>query len=646
MIRVDPIMCSVMFQLIRVTNQCCLCLQISSDVDCSNVTGHVMGNHPTLVSQKPVNDPSVSFSPKEGLHFRGLHCSSIDKEGTGDVAENWNNCHSDYPAHCDVINGNVHSSQGLTLKHCCDTPSTAQPIRKSPRLSASSVGSDCGFVSGENFSWTLPSGTDDELVGESPGTYSLLTNFSLSSVNERSERAAEELANLLSGGDGHFCSTNNCDNANLLTDYAQVGSQKHSTPDTHTQCELAAGDIGGKQTFLRRQHSLPSEMGASFLIDDDVFRDCMYQGHSIDLGENLSGVMTPDSEMLENIIVGEQTANNMDKIQHELRRLRLEIDSMNDEVTMLNSRENLSVVATMATVVIDASDMGTQTHQRKFYPVQVTKRRSSSLSCIFSDDSVTEHVETQWSHHHNSDYMWDYQSDLAVEGVHGDTFLAQRPVVSNSGFYIGSRPQTPMSDVEKRLFDVTNSSAEFDCSGSCGKRAPQATVSDLYIDDDISTIACLVSYDYPSPLGHISDTTYSKNLRNVQDKCTDVNMDDSDIFYTPRGVPCKSDSASCVVSPAPHSCDKSAGMEQVGTPKKTAIVSPSNTKKSSKVGVVPSPLTIAQPANDRLSWQVDNVSGKYNMFEYAEREWGGNTEHAHTMRKVRPLLVNITFTKQ
>ena len=625
-------------------NPCYLCLQTPSDTDCSNTPGHVMGNQPTVVSQTPSCDPSVSFSSTEGLHFRGLRCSSVEPEAS-DFTQNV--CPDDSSCHGDVINGNVQGS-GLSLRHVEETPSSAQPIRKSPKLSTPSVGSDYGFVSGENFSWSLPGSAD---VDASPGTYSLLTNFSLSSVNERNQRAAEDLLDFHSGGDGQFSSNLNCDNARFLTDYAQTEPRKHSTPDT--ECELAAGDVAGfnsPNTFLRRQrHSLPSEMGSSFLIDDDVFRDCMYQGHSIDLGENLSGVMTPDCEMLENGIVGEQTANNMDKIQHELRRLRQEIDSMNNEVTNLNSRENLSVVATMATVVIDASETGTQTHQWQLNTsMQVTKRRCSSLSCLLTDDSVTEHTEAQWNHHHGNDYMWDYQSDLAVEGMRGDAFLVQRPVVQNTGFYIGSCPQSPTLDVEKHLFDVTNSSAEFNCSGSCGKRTPQATVSDLYIDDDISTLACLVSYDYQSPLSEISgvESTYSKNMRNV--KCSDVNTDDDslmDVFYTPRAVLHKTDSGTCTASVIPQSCDNSGCVEPVGTPKKTAIVSPSNTKTSSRVGVAPSPFTAAHPTSERLSWQVDNVSCKYNMFEYAEREWGGNTERAHTMRKVRQMLENVTSIK-
>ena len=585
-----------------------------------------MGNRPTTVSHTPAHDPSVAYSTMEGLHFRGIPYGSVAQESCGDYTQNY---HHNDTCHCDAANANVHAN-GLSCKRL--SQSSSKPVGRTPILSTSSVGSDYGFVSGENFPWSPCGGPDVEWGDDgSPGTYSLLTNFSPSSVNERNLRVADELANF----DQVYCNRVSCDNAKCVADCEHC---THSSLDTSPVCDLETREVGGVSSsnrFLRRQrYSLPSEMGSTFIIDDDVFIDCMYQGHSIDLGENLSGIMTPGSEILGNEGAGEQTANNMDMIQTELKRLNQEIESMNNEMTVLNSRENVSVVNTMAMVVIDASELTTQAYQRNVHRHHATKRRRSSLSGVFSDDSTADNDS---SHLHDNDYMWDYQSDLAGAGVYGDAFLAQRPVAS--GFYIGSRPQSPISDTEKHLFDITNSPSEFDGSGSCGKRAPP--VSDLYIDDDISTIACLISsYNYNSPLSQINvgGTTYSKNMRNVQDKYTDVSFDKTsdvlheEVFYTPSGGHCKTDSPPVTVSSTMRSCDKP---DQVGPSKKTAIVSPSSTKKSSRADVTPSVFTPVSPTSEQISWQVDNVSAKLNMFEYAEREWGGNTERARTIRKVR-----------
>ena len=584
-----------------------------------------MGNRPTTASQTPANDPSVAYSTTEGLHFRGIpYDGSFAQESCGDYTRNY----GDTSCQCDGTNANVHAN-GLSCKR-----QSHRSSRRTPQLSTSSVGSDCGFVSGENFSWSPCGGPDVEWGDEgSPGTYSLLTNFSPSSVNERNLRVADELARFHSRVDDQvYCNRVSCDNAKCVADCEHC-MQGRSDMQPACDLELSGVNSSNANRFLRRQrYSLPSEMGSTFIIDDDVFIDCMYQGHSIDLGENLSGIMTPGSEILGNEDAGEQTANNMDMIQSELKRLNQEIESMNSEMTVLNSRENVSVVNTMAMVVIDASELATQSRQQNLHRHHVTKRRRSSLSGVFSDDSTAENDS---SHLRDNDYMWDYQSDLAVEGIYGDAFLAQRPVAS--GFYIGSRPQSPIGETEKHLFDMTNSPSEFDCSGSCGKRAPQ--VSDLYIDDDISTIACLISsYNYNSPLSqtNVGDTTYSKNMRNMQDKYTDVSVDKTldtshaQLFYTPSGGQCKTSSPPVTGSSTSRSCDKY--VEQVGPSKKTAIVSPSSTKKSSRVDVTPPSLT---PTSEPISWQVDNISAKLNMFEYAEREWGGNTERARTIRKVR-----------
>ena len=585
-----------------------------------------MGNRPTTASPTPTHDPSVAYSTTEGLHFRGIPYGSVAQESCGDYTRNY--YHND-TCNCDVANANVHAN-GLSCKRL--SRSSSKRVGRTPELSPSSVGSDYGFVSGENFAWSPCGGPDVEWGDDgSPGTYSLLTNFSPSSVNERNLRVADELANF----DQVYCNRVSCDNAKCVADCEQC---THSSLDTSPMYDLETREVGGVNSsnrFLRRQrYSLPSEMGSTFIIDDDVFIGCMYQGHSIDLGENLSGIMTPGSDIMGNEDAGEKTANNMDMIQNELKRLNQEIESMNNEMTVLNSRDNVSVVNTMAMVVIDASELATQAYQRNVHRHHATKRRRSSLSGIFSDDSTAENDS---SHLRDNDYMWDYQSDLAGAGVYGDAFLAQRPVAS--GFYIGSRPQSPISDTEKHLFDITNSPSEFDGSGSCGKRAPP--VSDLYIDDDISTIACLISsYNYNSPLSqtNVGDTTYSKNMRNVQDKYTDVSFDktsdvsQADVFYTPSGGHCKTDSPPVTGSSTMRSCDKP---DQVGPSKKTAIVSPSSTKKSSRVDVTPPVFTPVSPTSEQISWQVDNVSAKLNMFEYAEREWGGNTERARTIRKVR-----------
>ena len=422
---------------------------------------------------------------------------------------------------------------------------------------------------------------------------------------------------------------------------------------------------------MKRQHSYGSDLsGLSDYSVREGFRD---KGYSVDLGENLSGLDTPDSDMFEAQDVGGGTVSHIELIQNQLQTVILDIEDMNTKVEGLNSREDIARDCyTLGCGEFD--DKLRVTPRRRTHRSGSYRSRSSSLDC--TSDEVNP--ENRRSYHYQGEYMWDYQSDLA----HNDNqFVARRPFVGDSVFSSEyesehSRSQSPkLEHIKKYLEDSARS--PMNCSG-VERSQTINSIADLYIDDDYSGLASPDSnanieeddtrrrpFDphsrsrllRPSPPGRSVSPGAPSHKEPTTNVYNDINSPGAykscKGYHSPKLKVHHNICPNCSCSNL--SCDASTSTSPIHQP------TPEYNVVNNNLSVSPQPCNNCSPAqqvsprsNSRASppgslvrseprWSVTNVEEKCNLYEYAATEWKGDTAKATNIRKVSNITHIHTF---
>ena len=492
------------------------------------------------------------------------------------------------------------SFRGIRRKYSLDSPaslakqSCRRPVAP-PRGSLDD--SDCGFVSGSLSEWPS-SGYDAEFDGAS-----LAPNFSPDSLNERSRSVMRAMAGGAAGGE-----------------FAHLAAFAHSTPDdadavsshrTRTRSVVEADDdfLLNDGVSLRRQpFSVPADLDASVLTEE-ALQDCLG-------AEDRSGAFLRP----EGAGIGGRTVSEMELIQSELRQLRHEIDTMNDEVRHLNTDEQVILPPPISppplspTPLLDVPPPLRAVKRRRHH-----SRASSSTAGSVHDDHEAA-PPCRWSCHHPLEFMWDYQSDLGtVASPGGGDFVTSRPVAipgdgggdGGGTFYVGSPdpswPPSPTYSHVRSFFERSHSLTD-SLGGGDPRAPPGATLSDLYIDDDIDHILAHCGGGVTSAAAY--DNVTNNNVRNAL-------VDFRSSSSSPLNV-------------VPPVC------------RKTAVISPCQNVADTPTGGAPN----GAPAQHIDDWRVENLTPRCNVYEYAEREWRGSSERAQTVKRVRALLFRCVIRRR
>lgn len=197
----------------------------------------------------------------------------------------------------------------------------------------------------------------------------------------------------------------------------------------------------------QRRYSLSHSMASSAASSEYEYRESLIsKGFSVDLGEDLEGMMTPPTAKRSAGV----TVAGMESLHHALKQIQRDVDEMNRKFDGLRSS---TAVGTEPGPAWSLADKSPADRSMQFEPSEQ------------GDEDVS-------SERQQSDYIWDYRSDLVPEGA-GHQFIALRPIVpSPSGNFVLHRANLPR--------DYSDLCTE--ASTGCG-RSDDGMV-DLYIDDD------------------------------------------------------------------------------------------------------------------------------------------------------------------
>jgi len=195
----------------------------------------------------------------------------------------------------------------------------------------------------------------------------------------------------------------------------------------------------------RRRHSEASSAAGSAAASSDYeYRESLCsKGVSVDLGEDLDGIVTPPSARPPGARV---TVAGMETLHQALRQIQRDVDEMNRKFDGL--RSSSAAVETASWSAVGKS------------------HTPGDIELLEQEDEDLSSSERQ-----QSDYIWDYRSDLVPDGA-GHQFVALRPVVpSSSGNFVLHQTSLP------RNYSDLGTEASIGCGTDDG-------MGDLYIDDD------------------------------------------------------------------------------------------------------------------------------------------------------------------
>ena len=198
----------------------------------------------------------------------------------------------------------------------------------------------------------------------------------------------------------------------------------------------------------RRRYSL--SVASSAVSSEYEYRESLVsKGFSVDLGEDLEGIMTP----LSTKPGAGLTVAGMESLHQALKQIQRDVDEMNRKFDGLRSSTAIDTEHNQAWSSADKS------------PVEGAVR----FACVEPSEQETD--EDLSSERQQSDYIWDYRSDLVPEGA-DHQFVALRPIVpSSSGNFI-----LPRANLPRDYSDLCT-----EASTGCGT---DDGMMDLYIDDD------------------------------------------------------------------------------------------------------------------------------------------------------------------
>lgn len=215
--------------------------------------------------------------------------------------------------------------------------------------------------------------------------------------------------------------------------------------------------------WLRRNHrSYGSDLSAA--SSGCTYRESLVsKGFSVDLGEDLTGIMTPpdgDTGTLDH-----WTMSSMDQLHKELRKIQEDISYMNDKVEVLLSKED--TVRLTESLSDDEEE-----HKRIMIEARSRRRgRSRSLSSVRSRScSVGPEIEDDLD---TPDFIWDYHSDLALDKYDKPMFVGKRPCPVFSDDIV----DLPAENLNLKAATAVNS--EKHCSS---KRSESAGLNQLRLD--------------------------------------------------------------------------------------------------------------------------------------------------------------------
>jgi len=217
----------------------------------------------------------------------------------------------------------------------------------------------------------------------------------------------------------------------------------------------------------RRRHSLAS----SAVSSEYEYRESLVsKGFSVDLGEDLEGIMTPPST---NHGAG-VTVAGMETLHQALKQIQRDVDEMNRKFDGLRTSSAVDADQSWSPGGESSVEGGV-----RFAFVEQSKQE-------VEDEAVSERQQT--------DYIWDYRSDLVQEGG-GDDFVTLRPIVpSPSGNFVLHRANLP------RSYSDLCTEASTGCGTDDG-------MLDLYIDDDITGMGGAVCERVPEKFETASHTS-------------------------------------------------------------------------------------------------------------------------------------------
>ena len=222
-----------------------------------------------------------------------------------------------------------------------------------------------------------------------------------------------------------------------------------SGPCVRRRCMSIARSVDeARRRKSRRQYSL--SVASSAVSSEYEYRESLVsKGFSVDLGEDLDGIMTPLSTKQGAGV----TVAGMESLHQALMQIQRDVDEMNRKFDGLRSSTAVGTEQSQTWSPADRS------------PVEGAMR----FAC--GEPSEQEAEEDLSSERQQSDYIWDYRSDLVPESA-GHQFVALRPIVpSSSGNFVLHRANLP------RDYSDLCTEASTGCGTDDG-------MVDFFIDDD------------------------------------------------------------------------------------------------------------------------------------------------------------------
>lgn len=211
-----------------------------------------------------------------------------------------------------------------------------------------------------------------------------------------------------------------------------------------------AGSMVDEARRWRSQRRYSLSVANSAVSSEYDYRESLVsKGFSVDLGEDLDGIMTPLSTKRG----AGMTVTGMESLHQALKQIQRDVDEMNRKFDGLRSS---AAVATE--------------HSPTWSPADKSPTEAA-MQFACGEPSEQEADEDLGSERQQTDYIWDYRSDLVPEGA-GDQFVALRPIVPSScGNFVLHQGNLP------RDYSDLCTEASTGCETDDG-------MLDLYIDDD------------------------------------------------------------------------------------------------------------------------------------------------------------------
>lgn len=246
------------------------------------------------------------------------------------------------------------------------------------------------------------------------------------------------------------------DRSHLLDGFRLVDGPCVRTRRMSTPCSADDAVAAGRWRWPRHRRYSDAGSAASSASDYEYRESLCSKGVSVDLGEDLEfGIVTPPSARPGGPAT-RLTVAGMESLHEALRQIQRDVDEMNRKFDGLR--------ASTAAGAVDAAEHG------ETWSTTDTNRGHSAVQSACGEPSEAEDEDLS-SERQQSDYMWDYRSDLVPEGA-GHRFVALRPVVpSSSGNFVLHRTSLP------RNYSDLCTEASTGCGTDDG-------MGDLYIDDD------------------------------------------------------------------------------------------------------------------------------------------------------------------